>query len=71
MPASAVVRSEGQSVVWVVRDGRLKREPVRVAEKVGDEVALVQGPQPGTQVVVSPDNRLRTGRKVKVLTEGG
>ncbi|EPX56532.1 hypothetical protein D187_007874 [Cystobacter fuscus DSM 2262] len=71
VPASAVVRSEGQSVVWVVRDGRLKRQPVRVAEKVGDEVALAQGPRPGTQVVVSPDNRLRTGRKVKVLTEGG
>jgi multidrug efflux pump subunit AcrA (membrane-fusion protein) len=71
VPASAVVRSDGQSVVWVVQDGRLKRQPVQVARKVGDEVALAQGPQPGTQVVVSPDSRLRAGRKVKVLTEGG
>ncbi|WP_257453613.1 efflux RND transporter periplasmic adaptor subunit [Archangium lipolyticum] len=71
VPASAVVPSEGQSVVWVVQDGRLKRQPVQVGEKVGDEVALAQGPKPGTQVVVSPDERLRTGRKVKVLTEGG
>ena len=71
VPASAVVPSEGQSVVWVVQDGRLKRQPVQVVEKVGNEVALARGPKPGTQVVVSPDERLRTGRKVKVLTEGG
>lgn len=71
VPASAVVQREGQSLVWVVEDGRLKRQPVQVAEKVGDEVALAKGPPPGTQVVVSPEGRLRPGRKVKVETEGG
>jgi RND family efflux transporter MFP subunit len=73
VPASAVVESGGQSAVWVVREGRLKRQPVRVAERVGDEVALAEGPPPGTQVVVSPNGRLRAGRKVKVETkaEGG
>jgi RND family efflux transporter MFP subunit len=73
VPASAVVESGGQSVVWVVREGRLERQPVRVAERVGDEVALAEGPSPGTQVVVSPDRRLRAGRRVKVETkaEGG
>lgn len=71
VPASAVVGSGGQAAVWVVQDGRLKRQPVQVARKVGDEVALVQGPAPGTQVVVSPEGNLRPGRKVKVKTEGG
>jgi RND family efflux transporter MFP subunit len=72
VPAAAVVQgSDGQSAVWVVQDGRLKRQPVQVAEKVGEEVALAKGPPPGTQVVVSPNGKLRTGRKVKVQTEGG
>ena len=71
VPASAVVRNGGESVVWVVQDGRVRRQPVQVAEKVGDEVALAQGPEPGTQVVVSPQGSLRPGRKVKVRTEGG
>ena len=71
VPASAVVRNGGQSVVWVVQDGKVRRQPVQVAEKVGDEVALAQGPEPGTQVVVSPNGSLRPGRKVKVRTEGG
>ncbi|HEX5752857.1 MAG TPA: efflux RND transporter periplasmic adaptor subunit [Archangium sp.] len=71
VPASAVVQNGGESVVWVVQDGKVKRQPVKVAEKVGDEVALAQGPAPGTQVVVSPSGSLRPGRKVKVRTEGG
>jgi RND family efflux transporter MFP subunit len=71
VPAAAVVEREGQSLVWVVEDGRLKRQPVQVAEQVGDEVALRKGPPPGTQVVVAPEGRLRPGRKVKVQTEGG
>ncbi|PTL83036.1 efflux RND transporter periplasmic adaptor subunit [Vitiosangium sp. GDMCC 1.1324] len=71
VPAAAVVQNGGQSVVWVVQDGRLKRQPVQVARKVGDEVALAQGPSPGTQVVVSPEGNLRPGRKVKVRKEGG
>ncbi len=71
VPAAAVVEREGQSLVWVVEDGRLKRQPVQVVEKVGDEVALAKGPPPGTQVVVAPEARLRAGRKVKVQTEGG
>lgn len=71
VPAAAVVQNGGQAVVWVVKDGKVRREPVQVAQKVGDEVALAQGPEPGTQVVVSPNGKLRPGRKVKVRTEGG
>ncbi|WNG51091.1 efflux RND transporter periplasmic adaptor subunit [Archangium minus] len=71
VPAAAVVQNGGQSVVWVVQDGRVKRQPVQVARKVGDEVALAQGPEPGTQVVVAPEGNLRPGRKVKVRTEEG
>ncbi|ATB34164.1 efflux RND transporter periplasmic adaptor subunit [Melittangium boletus] len=69
--SSSVVKDGGQSLVWVVRDGRLVRQPVRVTQKVGDEVVLAEGPPPGTQVVVSPEAKLRAGRKVKVQTEGG
>ncbi|NOK16817.1 efflux RND transporter periplasmic adaptor subunit [Corallococcus carmarthensis] len=72
VPASAVVRDAQGSAVWVVKDGRLARQPVRVGERVGDEVSLVQGPGAGTQVVVAPEpRRLRDGRRVKVEAGGG
>ncbi|WP_375759627.1 efflux RND transporter periplasmic adaptor subunit [Corallococcus exercitus] len=72
VPASAVVRDKEGDAVWRVEDGRLARQPVRVGERVGDEVSLTQGPGAGTQVVVAPDpKRLRDGQRVKVETGGG
>ena len=72
VPADAVVEGEDGPAVWVVKDGRLELRPVRVGQRVGDEVALVEGPPAGTQVVSAPDaKKLRPGRRVKVETGGG
>ena len=70
-PGAADGDAEG-AAVWVVKDGRLTRQPVRVGERVGNEVSLTQGPDAGTQVVVAPDPKhLRDGRNVKVEAAGG
>lgn len=72
VPADAVVQNEGGPAVWVVKDGRVEWQPVRVGPRVGDEVALEAGPPAGTQVVVAPDaGKLRPGRRVKVEAGGG
>lgn len=71
VPATAVVPAGGSPVVWVVKDGRIHRQPVKVEERLGEEVMLSEGPPAGTQVVLAPDPRLREGRRVKVRTEGG
>lgn len=69
VPASAVVRGPNGPAVWVVDEGRLRQQPVTPGKRVGDEVALEEGPEPGTQVVVAPNGKLREGGRVKV-TEG-
>lgn len=71
VPASAVVTAEGRPTVWVVKDEHLRRQPVQVGERVGEEVTLKEGPPAGTQVVLAPDPRLRDGRRVKVRKEAG
>lgn len=72
VPSSAVVQDGGGPAVWVVKDGRLARQPVRLGPRVGEEVSLVEGPPAGTQVVVTPDTRrLREGRRVKVEAGSG
>jgi RND family efflux transporter MFP subunit len=71
VPASAVVTAGGGPVVWVVKDGVIHRQPVKVGERLGEEVTLSEGPPAGTQVVLAPEPRLRDGRRVKVRTEGG
>jgi HlyD family secretion protein len=72
VPATAVVEGEQGPSVWVVKDGHLQQQPVRVGPRVGDEVALEEGPPAGTQVVVAPDSRrLRPGQRVKVEAGSG
>jgi HlyD family secretion protein len=66
VPASAVVQRGDRQMVLTVRGGRVHGEPVRVAERHGDEMALVQGPAPGTQVIAAPPKRLREGSRVRV-----
>nr|WP_246357618.1 efflux RND transporter periplasmic adaptor subunit [Pyxidicoccus fallax] len=72
VPADAVVQAENGPTVWVVKDGLLDQQPVVVGQRVGEEVALEQGPPAGTQVVVAPDvKKLREGRRVKVEAGSG
>lgn len=53
VPAAAVTESpQGQSHVFVVKDGRLEAIPVRVIEQQKDQAA-VEGVEPGQQVVIS------------------
>lgn len=66
IPASAVIQRGGQPVVLAVENGRLRAEPVKVGERVGDEVALQAGPAVGAQVVTAPSDRLRPGARVRV-----
>lgn len=66
VPATAVVERNGGPVVFVLENGRARAVPVQTAERLGDEIALVKGPAPGTSVVASPTSRLRDGARVKV-----
>jgi RND family efflux transporter MFP subunit len=70
VPASSVVERDGKSVVLAVEDGRIREHPVTVAQQVGNEAALADGPKPGTQVVASPTPKLKGGRQVRVKVEG-
>ncbi|MCC6559214.1 MAG: efflux RND transporter periplasmic adaptor subunit, partial [Polyangiaceae bacterium] len=66
VPASAVVERDGADVVFVVDGDRVRRVPVGVAARVGAEVALSSGPQPGARVVAAPRPGLRDGARVRV-----
>ena len=66
VPSSAVVERGGQSVVYVVRDGRAMELPVTVGRQVGSGVAIRQGLTAGTEVIDSVGDRVRRGAKVKV-----
>lgn len=70
VPAVAVVVRDGRRVVLVVEeDARVSAKPVKLGERVGNEVVVLEGPPSGTQVVTTPGS-LRAGRRVRVKAPG-
>lgn len=65
VPASAIVDQGQGPAVWRVVDGRLKRQPVTVAQFREDGVLLAGGLKGGETIVVAGAHRLAEGQAVK------
>ncbi|MGW4465516.1 efflux RND transporter periplasmic adaptor subunit [Micromonospora sp. NPDC004704] len=64
VPAAAVFSTEGRDNVWLVRSGRAERVPVTVGVEGAELVQILDGVQPGEQLVVRGTDRVRTGQQV-------
>jgi multidrug efflux pump subunit AcrA (membrane-fusion protein) len=64
VPTSAVVRDEGQDVVFVVRDGRAVRREVVLGAQGEEAVEVVRGLEQGDRVVGRDADRLSDGDPV-------
>jgi RND family efflux transporter MFP subunit len=65
VPKSAVRGSDGQQIVFVVREDRAERVAVKVGSEDGDLVEIVTGLSPGDRVVVEGPAGLSDGSRVK------
>jgi len=72
VPSSSLVTT-GDSKTWVfvVRDGRLHRIPVKVAIDTGVRVEVLSGPRPDDLVVVQPTEDLTEGQAVQPVKKKG
>ncbi|HKV70650.1 MAG TPA: efflux RND transporter periplasmic adaptor subunit [Gemmatimonadales bacterium] len=66
VPEKALATRNGQSVVYVVSNGRAVEVAVTAGRHFGSSVAILQGLAVGTAVVDSVDDRLHQGAKVNV-----
>jgi HlyD family secretion protein len=64
VPAAAVVRSDGQDAVWVVRDGRAVRAAVRLGVQGPDKVQVLSGVSAGDRVVVRGADHVHSGQSL-------
>jgi HlyD family secretion protein len=64
VPKSAIQDSNGRDVAWVVRDGRVERRAVTVAQTIGDESTIAAGLNGGEKVVVYPPPTLAEGVRI-------
>lgn len=72
VPASALVKADGQSSVWLVDNskGRLLRQPVQVVS-YDNETAAVTGLQDGMQVVITGVQKLDGQVRVRAVPRSG
>ncbi len=66
IPRTAVRTDQGQTIVFVVKDGMAERRAVRLGEPQGDSVEVVTGLSAGEHVVVEGPPELADGSKLAV-----
>ena len=64
VPKAAIQNRDGRDIVWVVRDGRVERRAVTIAQTNGDESTIAAGLTGGEKVVVNPPSTLADGAKI-------
>jgi len=64
VPQSAVLQNEGGRFVWVAVDGKALQRPIKAGAWVGKDWAVLDGLQPGDQVIVDNLVRLRPNASV-------
>ena len=69
VPKGAVRSEEGETYVWTVREGIVRRVGIVRGQETETGIEIKQGLNDGDVVVVSPQANLANGRKVSVGTE--
>ena len=64
VPKAAIQNSGDRDLVWVVRESRVERRAVTVAQTSGDESTIAAGLSGGEKVVVSPPPGLADGTRI-------
>jgi len=62
----AILRRAGQTVVFVVAEGKAERRVIEIGEGLAERIEVVRGLDEGEQVVVRGNERLRPGAMVRI-----
>jgi RND family efflux transporter MFP subunit len=65
VPQAALVQDGSGSAVWVLEDGKVRRQAVDVGPARGDRIEVRQGLSGGESLVLTPPAGLKDGRKVR------
>jgi RND family efflux transporter MFP subunit len=69
VPLTALYHDKANTSVWLVENGAVRLVPVQLGGSSGNEILLTGGVKPGQTVVTAGVNLLKTGQKVKILTD--
>src|SRR5208337_5171395 len=61
---SAIVSRKGTESVFLIQGKRAAETPVRLGDKIGDMVEVLEGVKAGDKIVLNPSDRLKNGTKI-------
>jgi len=64
-------RAEGTRAAVVDRDGKVRLKPITIGRDYGLEVEVLEGVDPGDDVVLNPSDSLEEGQQVQIRKQGG
>jgi membrane fusion protein, multidrug efflux system len=68
LPRTALIEDEGESAVYVVRDKKAVRVPVKLGYVDGEMVEVTSGLKENEKVITAGKVAVRDGTEVEVLT---
>ncbi|HTG00141.1 MAG TPA: efflux RND transporter periplasmic adaptor subunit [Nitrospirota bacterium] len=63
---AALLSRDGNQYVFLVTSSRVQEAPVRVGEKLGDLVVVLDGIKAGDKIVMNPPKNLKKGSKIAI-----
>lgn len=60
-----IVRRNGKSVAFIIRDGKAIETPIETGEKMGDMIEVLKGPSAGDKIILRPGENLDNGDNVR------
>ncbi|GAX62534.1 multidrug efflux protein [Candidatus Scalindua japonica] len=69
VPASALVTNDGYDAVYLLMGNRVKKKKVTTGRRLDKMVEIISGLETGDRIALSPMDRLKNGKKVKIIEE--
>jgi len=64
---SAILTMDGKSIVFLIKENRAIKTPIKTGEKLGEMIEVLQGVKAGDTVVMKPLERMKDGAKIKIV----
>ena len=69
VPVSAIVKYEEYDSVYVLVGNRVKEKKIDTGRRLDNMVEIISGLETGDRIVMSPPDKIKDGKKVKIIEE--
>ena len=65
----AIAKRDDKKIVFLIKEEKVIEMPVETGQEIGDMIEILNGPKPGSKIVLRPSKDLDNGDIVKAIVE--